>query len=158
MESNYHLVEYTEQERLALISCIASISTLDQVANEEEIEFMLALVEAAALDAMKMKSVVDAAKDPQNKALKNTLEIIAKSEESLHFFANEVLPFIKSNKHLNNREKIDRIIDELGITAYQYNTLENFAESHVELFEGNFLEKMVMSLYLKMKVAEEVAI
>lgn len=156
MESTHQLLEYTEQERLALISCIASIATLDKVANEEEIEFILALVEAADLDALKMKTVVDAAKDPQNKALKGTLEPIAQSEDSLHFFANEVLPFIRSNKELNNQKKIRHIIEELGITETQYSTLENFAESHVELFEGSFLEKMVLSLYLKMKVAQEV--
>ena len=46
MELTNQLLEYTEQERLALISCIASIATLDKVANEEEIEFILALVEA----------------------------------------------------------------------------------------------------------------
>ena len=146
MKLTNQLLQYSEQERLALISCIASIATLDKVANEEEIDFILALVEAADLDAMKMKSVMDAANDPQNKMLKNTVEIIAKSEDSRYFFTNEILPFIKYSD-LNCKSIVQHILNKLDIPDEEQ-LPEDFMESEMEL-EGSFLEKVVMSLYLK---------
>lgn len=148
MKLTHQLLQYSEQERLALISCIASIATLDKVANEEEIDFILALVEAADLDAMKMKSVVDAAKDPQNKILKNTVDIIATHEDSRYFFTNEILPFIKYNKDLNSKKNVQRIIDQLDTTDVQDFKHASALENDLEP-EGSFLEKVVLSLYLK---------
>ena len=147
MKLTNQLLQYSEQERLALISCIASIATLDKVANEEEIDFIMALVEAAELDAMKMKSVVDAAKDPQNKILKNTVDIIAKNEDSRYFFTNEILPFIKYSSDLHSQSKVQQLLSKLDMPTEE-NISEDFLESEVEL-EGSFLEKVVLSLYLK---------
>jgi CMP-2-keto-3-deoxyoctulosonic acid synthetase len=142
------LLQYSEQERLALISCITSIATLDKVADEEEIDFILALVEAADLDAMKMKSVIDAARDPQNKILKNTVDVIASHENSRHFFTNEILPFIKYNNELSGQSHVQHILDKLDAYKKLGRSAILPADNHVEL-EGSFLEKVVLSLYLK---------
>lgn len=148
MKLTNQLLQYSEQERLALISCIASIATLDKVANEEEIDFILALVEAADLDAMKMKSVMDAANDPQNKTLKNTVDIIANHEDSRYFFTNEILPFIKYNKELNKRTKVQHLLDKLEKKGSEKKDIDVFPENEIDL-EGSFLEQVVLSLYLK---------
>lgn len=148
MKLTHQLLQYSEQERLALISCIASIATLDKVANEEEIDFILALVEAADLDAMKMKSVVDAAKDPQNKILENSIDEIANHEDSRFFFTNEILPFIKYNNDLNTIKKVQHLIEQLDAPEMQVTSTEPRLENDMEL-EGSFLEKIVLSLYLK---------
>lgn len=148
MKLTNQLLQYSEQERLALISCIASIATLDKVANEEEIDFILALVEAADLDAMKMKSVMDAANDPQNKTLTNTVDIIANHEESRYFFTNEILPFIKYNKDLNERTKVQHLLDKLEKRSTEPKDMDVLFENEMDL-EGSFLEQVVLSLYLK---------
>jgi hypothetical protein len=147
MKLTHQLLQYSEHERLALISCIASIATLDKVANEEEIDFILALVEAANLDAVKTKSVVEAARDPQNSALNNTIDIIA-NNDSRYFFANEILPFIKFNKDLSNQKKVQHIIDQLDATNPYSGDPNAHGEQELEP-EGSFLEKIVISLYLK---------
>lgn len=147
MKLTNQLLQYSEQERLALISCIASIATLDKEANEEEIDFIMALVEAADLDAMKMKSVVDAAKDPQNKILKNTIDLIAENEDSRDFFTHEILPFIKYSTDLQSRSKVQHILRKLNLPE-EVPFSNEYAETEVDV-EGSFLEKVVISMYLK---------
>ncbi len=149
MKLTNQLLQYSEQERLALISCIASIATIDKEANEEEIDFILALIEAADLDAMKMKSVIEAAKDPKNTILKNSVEIIACNENSRYFFTNEILPFIKDNNELNNKTNVKHILTKLETTKKTKDAALDKQVEDEKLVDGSFLEQVVMSLYLK---------
>ena len=155
MELTHQLLNYTERERLVLITTIASIATLDKVGNDDELEFILALGEAAELDPQKMQSAIDVTKDPQNKNLKEALQIISGSNDLRYFFVMEILPFIKNNPEFKNTTKIQSIISEMGITPEQYNALEH-TERHVEVTEGSFLEKLVLSIFLRMRVSQQV--
>ncbi len=155
MELTHQLLNYTEKERLALITTIASIATLDKVGNDDELEFILALGEAAELDFRKMQSAIDVTKDPHNKNLSEALQIISNSNDLRYFFVMEILPFIKNNPEFKNTTKIESIIGEMGITPEQYNVLEN-TERHVEINEGSFLEKLLLSIFLRMKVSQQV--
>jgi hypothetical protein len=147
MNLTNQLLQYSEQERLALISCITSIATIDKVASEDEIDFVLALIEAADLDAIKMKSIVATAKDPKNKNLQNNMEQVANNEDSKRFFTSEVLPLIRFNKEL--ALKTSHLMQELAIDVEQFDSEENSLEISGKLIEGSFLEKMVLSLYLR---------
>ena len=147
MNLTSQLLQYSEQERLALISCITSIATIDKIASDDEIDFVLALIEAADLDAIKMKSIVATAKDPKNKSLQSTMEQVVNNEDSMNFFRSEVLPLIQYNKELAN--KTSHLMEELEIDVEQFESEEEAIETSTKLIEGSFLEKMVLSLYLR---------
>ena len=106
MNLTNQLLKYSEQERLALVSCISSITT-DKAKSEDEINFVLALIEAADLDAIKMKS---------NSSL---------------------------------MDKANHLMNELKTEPARLNQKINSLEHSTKKTEGSFLEKMVLSLYLK---------
>jgi len=146
MNLTNQLLEYSEQERLALISCITSLTTIDKVANEDEIDFVLALIEAADLDAIKMKSIVDTAKDPKNKSLQNSIKQAENNKDSKHFFKSEALPLMQYNNELAN--KTNRLMRELDMDLEHIDS-EGDEQEPTRHIAGSFLEKMVLSLYLR---------
>lgn len=138
MNLNNQLMQFSEQERLALISCITSITTIDKVANKDEIDFVLALIEAADLDAIKMKSAVDKPTDFENILLQSPLQS-TNNIDAIHVYRREPQPSTAVNKELVH--KTNYLLHELQLDLEQLGKQEKL--------EGSFLEKMVLSLYLK---------
>ncbi len=139
MNLTNQLLQYSEQERLALISCITSIATIDKVANEDEIDFVLALIEATDLDAIKMKSAVDNPTDFENLLLQSPLQPTNNTIDALHLYRRELPPLTPFNTEL--AYKTNYLMQELQLDLEHLGAEEQIAES--------FLEKMVLSLYMK---------
>ncbi|HET6227182.1 MAG TPA: hypothetical protein VFF27_12935 [Bacteroidia bacterium] len=147
MNLTNQLMQYSEQERLALISCITSIAPLDKVANQDEINFVLALIEAADLDALKMKTLIDTAEHPKIKEFQDSVEPGANKEDSAHFFKNEVLPSIRYNREI--AKKTNQMFGELKIDMEKTDSDQELENEARKLIEGSSLENMVLSLYLR---------
>lgn len=137
MNSTNQLLQYSEQERLALISCITSITTIDTVTSKDEIEFVLALIEAADMDVIKKKAIDTS--DVYD--LSTFREQVANNMDSMHLYRREPLPLTPYNKEFINKTK--NLMTELQLD------LEQIGSEEGVFVEGSFLEKMVLSLYLK---------
>ncbi|WP_018342820.1 TerB family tellurite resistance protein [Cytophaga aurantiaca] len=117
---------YTDEERTAYIGAIASIATADRTATEDELEYLSALCEAAAV---KPSVAQDAAKDITNAQLPYYLDVLKQSE--LRFsLITDIISFAKSDGQYtaDEQEKIKGICRYLDITDEQTGVLNNLVE------------------------------
>lgn len=117
---------YSEDEKQAYIATIASISTVDRVAGNDELEYISALCEAANIED---NEVITAANDASNQSLKTNLDIL-KSSDLRYSLITDIISFAKSDGQYSSdeQEKINEIAAYLGISAQQSNALNSFVD------------------------------
>jgi len=118
---------YTLEEKQAYIGVIASVSTADRVATNDELEYLTTLAEAAGIDAAGIAE--DAAKDNLNLRLSEYLDTLKESD--LRFaLITDIISFAKSDGKYTSeeQEKINTISRYLGISHKQSETLNNVVE------------------------------
>ncbi len=154
MEQEHQLLkDYSEREKSAYLGAIASISTADRQASQEEIEFLQTLTESAVLPNAEEQEVLQSAQDPSNVRLTSQLNLLKGSE--LRFsLVSDMISFAKSDGHYTPEEeqKIKQVAAYLDIDEQQYSTLNQFVDkaaqakqSGEDITHSNFLQSSGLS-------------
>jgi uncharacterized tellurite resistance protein B-like protein len=123
---------YTDTEKGAYLTAIASLATTDRPATEEEVAELITFCEAAELSWSQQKEVLHAASDTTGKDLHQSLDILKDSELKYSLIA-DLMTFSKTdseNAELDQRN-ISKIAKYLGINEKQKTALNDFADTAV---------------------------
>jgi uncharacterized tellurite resistance protein B-like protein len=126
---NQLLSDYSDQEKVAYLSAIASIATADRQASDDEIEFLQALCATAYLSEPQQASVLQAARDSSNSQLQSNLNVLQNSQ--LRFsLITDIISFAKADGQYTAEEesRIQDVARYLGIDQQQYSALSQVAE------------------------------
>ncbi|MBC6608346.1 TerB family tellurite resistance protein [Hymenobacter sp. BT188] len=123
------LQNYSEQEKTAYLSVIASLASADRQASDAEIEFLQQLSQAAGLSSGATQQVVSAAQDANNSTVQQNLDALKGSE--LRFsLVTDLISFARADGAYSNDEEamVNKISNYLGINQQQQHTLEQVVD------------------------------
>jgi uncharacterized tellurite resistance protein B-like protein len=123
------LKDYTDSEKGAYLSAIASIATADRTASEEELEFLEALADAAELSPEQKVNIREAAQDTSGRDLKTHLNVLKGSE--LRFsLLTDLVAFAESDQEYSPEERanVEKIAWYLDISPEQFSTINQFVQ------------------------------
>lgn len=129
MDNNQVLQNYSEQEKTAYLSVIASLASADRQASDAEIEFLQRLSQAAGLSSGATQQVVSAAQDTSNGTVQQNLDALKGSE--LRFsLVTDLISFARADGAYSNDEEamVNKIASYLGINQQQQHTLEQVVD------------------------------
>ncbi|WP_019948993.1 TerB family tellurite resistance protein [Hymenobacter aerophilus] len=129
MNDSQLLQNYSDQEKAAYLSVIASLASADREASAPEIEFLQQLSHQAGLSGSATQQVLSAAKDANNQTVKNNLDALRGSD--LRFsLVTDLISFARADGAYSNTEEemVNKISQYLGINQQQQNTLEQVVD------------------------------
>lgn len=129
MNDNQVLQNYSEQEKTAYLSVIASLASADRQASEAEIDFLQQLAQAAGLSSGAAQQVVSAAQDTNNSTVQQNLDALKGSD--LRFsLVTDLISFARADGAYSNDEEamVNKISTYLGINQQQQHTLEQVVD------------------------------
>lgn len=121
--------DYPEQEKTAYLAAVASMATPDDKASAEEEEFLADLCEEAGLSQRDKEEVIMEARSPKNDGFKRHLDFLRNSDLKYSFVV-DILSYAKADGNYTEDEKrkIHRMADRLGISIEQFNALQEYVE------------------------------
>ncbi len=119
--------QFPPEQRAAYLGVIASLTTADRRASEEEVEFLSALAQQTGLAQQQAQTVVDAALDPGSGALQKNLAVLRDSELK-YSLLHDLLAYAQSDGNFSIEEQrfIESLASSLGISHDQYRAVDNF--------------------------------
>ncbi|SDY27893.1 TerB family tellurite resistance protein [Hymenobacter psychrophilus] len=129
MNDSQLLQNYSDQEKAAYLSVIASLASADREASAPEIEFLQQLAHQAGLSGGATQQVLAAAKDANNQTVKNNLDALRGSD--LRFsLVTDLISFARADGAYSNTEEemVNKISQYLGINQQQQHTLEQVVD------------------------------
>ena len=129
MNDNQLLQNYSEQEKAAYLSVIASLASADREASAAEIEFLQQLSHQAGLSGGATQQVLAAAKDSTNQSVQANLDALRNSE--LRFsLVTDLISFARADGSYANDEEamVNKIASYLGINQQQTQALEQVVD------------------------------
>ena len=123
------LQNYSEQEKTAYLSAIASLATADRQASGAEGQFLQALAQQAGLSGGATQQVLAAAQDANNQSIQQNLDILKNSD--LRFsLVTDLISFARADGSYANDEEamISKMSQYLGINPEQKQTLETVVD------------------------------
>ena len=123
------LQNYSETEKTAYLSAIASLATADREASPAEGQFLQALTQQAGLSAESTQQVVGAANDASNQGIQQYLDVLKGSD--LRFsLVTDLISFARADGAYANDEEamITKMSAYLGINPEQRQTLETVVD------------------------------
>ena len=129
MDNNQVLQNYSEQEKTAYLSVIASLASADRQASQAEIEFLQQLSQASGLSGGATQQVISAAQDANNSTVKQNLDVLRGSD--LRFsLVTDLISFARADGAYSNDEEamVNKIAAYLGINQQQQHTLEQVVD------------------------------
>ncbi|RSK46561.1 TerB family tellurite resistance protein [Hymenobacter perfusus] len=129
MANSQLLQNYSDQEKAAYLSVIASLASADREASAAEIEFLQQLAHEAGLSGGATQQVLGSAKDATNESIKSSLDVLRGSE--LRFsLVTDLISFARADGAYANDEEamINKIAAYLGITPQQTQTLNQVVD------------------------------
>ncbi|WP_426060610.1 TerB family tellurite resistance protein [Hymenobacter sp. B1770] len=123
------LQNYSEAEKTAYLSAIASLASADRQASGPEIEFLQALTQQAGLSAGAAQQVLSAAQDPSNQGIQQSLDALKKSDLR-YSLITDLISFARADGAYSNDEEamITKMSQYLGINQQQQKTLETVVD------------------------------
>jgi uncharacterized tellurite resistance protein B-like protein len=128
-QETHLLSNYSSQEKTAYLGAIASITSIDKEASEEEVEFLKALTESADLSPNEEAEVMRAARDASNMELQHNLDLLKNSE--LRFsLITDIISYAKADGKFSPQEEaaIREISQYLGINQPQFQALSQVVD------------------------------
>jgi uncharacterized tellurite resistance protein B-like protein len=124
------LKDYSDNEKGAYISAIASIATADRTASEEELEFLETLADSAELSPGQKMNIKNAALNETGNDLKAHLEIL-KNSELKYSLLTDLVAFAEADQEYSPEEKanVERIAWYLEIKPEQYTTINQYVQN-----------------------------
>jgi uncharacterized tellurite resistance protein B-like protein len=129
MDSPQLLQNYSDQEKAAYLSAIASLASADREASAAEIEFLQQLAQTAGLSGGATQQVLAAAKDASNESIKANLDTLRGSD--LRFsLVTDLISFARADGAYSNTEEemVNKIASYLGINQEQKQALETVVD------------------------------
>jgi uncharacterized tellurite resistance protein B-like protein len=125
----HFLNKYSEKEKGAYLSAIASIALADRSAAEEEINFLEELADTAGLAGEERMKLRSAAVNTSDQELKQHLEILKTSDLRFSLLA-DLIAFAGSDADYSQEEKehINKMAQYLGISREQVDTIDDMVE------------------------------
>ena len=123
------LQNYSETEKTAYLSAIASLATADRQASGAESQFLQALAQQAGLSGGATQQVLAAAQDANNQSIQQHLDVLKNSD--LRFsLVTDLISFARADGSYSNDEEamIDKMTQYLGINQEQKQTLETVVD------------------------------
>ena len=123
------LQHYSEAEKTAYLSAIASLATADRQASGAEGQFLQALAQQAGLSGGATQQVLAAAQDANNQSIQQHLDVLKGSD--LRFsLVTDLISFARADGAYANDEEamIGKMSQYLGINAEQQHTLETVVD------------------------------
>lgn len=119
----------SQEEKRAYIAAIASIATADNVASENEINYLVDLGKHAGLSEDDQAYVKEAAMDPSGGQLRDSLDVL-KSSELRFSLVTDLIAFAESDQQLAGEEKthISSVANYLGVDAKQVEMLQEYVQ------------------------------
>lgn len=123
------LQNYSEQEKTAYLSAIASLATADRQASGAETQFLQALAQQAGLSGGATQQVLAAAQDSTNQSIQQNLDVL-KSSDLRFSLITDLISFARADGSYANDEEamIGKMAQYLGINPEQKQTLENVVD------------------------------
>lgn len=129
MNDTQLLQNYSEQEKAAYLSVIASLASADREASAAEIEFLQELAHQAGLSGGATQQVLAAAKDSTNQTVQANLDALRGSD--LRFsLVTDLISFARADGAYSNEEEamVNKISAYLGINQQQTQALEQVVD------------------------------
>ena len=123
------LQNYSEAEKTAYLSAIASLATADREASQAEGQFLQALAQQAGLSAGATQQVMAAAQDANNQTIQQNLDALKGSD--LRFsLVTDLISFARADGSYANDEEamISKMSQYLGINPEQQQALETVVD------------------------------
>lgn len=129
MHSQPQVLEgYSQEEKLAYLSVIASIATADREGSQDELDYLSQLADAAGLDPEHKTAVLQAALEEEPTQLPTHLDILKRSELKYSLVA-DLMGFAKADQDYSEEEKgdIQKVATYLGLDEKQAEVLNEIA-------------------------------
>jgi uncharacterized tellurite resistance protein B-like protein len=126
---NQLLQNYSEAEKTAYLSAIASLATADREASGAETQFLQALTQQAGLSGGATQQVLAAAQDSNNQSIQQNLDALKGSD--LRFsLVTDLISFARADGSYANDEEamVGKMAAYLGINEQQKQTLETVVD------------------------------
>ncbi|WP_310397632.1 TerB family tellurite resistance protein [Hymenobacter sp.] len=123
------LQNYSEAEKTAYLSAIASLATADRQASDAELQFLQELAQQAGLPSDATQQVVAAARDANNQSIQQHLDALKGSD--LRFsLVTDLISFARADGAYANDEEamIGKMSQYLGINPEQKQALETVVD------------------------------
>ncbi|MDB5233617.1 MAG: hypothetical protein JWR44_610 [Hymenobacter sp.] len=123
------LQNYSEEEKTAYLSAIASLASADRQASGAETQFLQALAQQAGLSGGATQQVLAAAQDASNQSIQQHLDVLKGSD--LRFsLVTDLISFARADGAYANDEEamISKMSQYLGINPQQQQTLEKVVD------------------------------
>ena len=123
------LKNYSEAEKTAYLSAIASLATADRQASGNETQFLQGLAQQVGLSASSTQQVLAAAQDSNNQSIQQNLDVLKNSD--LRFsLITDLMSFARADGTYSNDEEamVGKMAAYLGINADQKQTLETVVD------------------------------
>jgi uncharacterized tellurite resistance protein B-like protein len=123
------LQNYSEPEKTAYLSAIASLATADRQASAPENEFLQRLAQQAGLSPASAQQVLAAAQDSTNQTIQQNLDQLKGSD--LRFsLVTDLISFARADGAYSNNEEamVSKMAEYLGVNQAQKATLENVVD------------------------------
>ena len=134
MNETQVLQNYSEPEKTAYLSVIASLASADRTASQAEVEFLQQLSQAAGLSAGSMQQVIAAAQDSSNQSVQQNLDMLRGSD--LRFsLITDLISFARADGAYSNDEEamVNKISSYLGINQQQQQALETVVDQAAQV-------------------------
>ena len=128
------LQNYSEAEKTAYLSAIASLATADRQASQAEIEFLQGLAQQAGLSQQGAQQVLQAAQSANNQGIQQNLDMLKGSD--LRFsLVTDLISFARADGSYANDEEvmITKMSQYLGINQQQQQTLETVVDQAAQV-------------------------
>ncbi|WP_324673696.1 TerB family tellurite resistance protein [Hymenobacter sp. GOD-10R] len=134
MNETQVLQNYSEPEKTAYLSVIASLASADREASQAEVEFLQQLSQAAGLSQGAMQQVVAAAQDSTNQSVQQNLDVL-RGSELRYSLITDLISFARADGAYSNDEEamVNKISSYLGINQQQQHTLENVVDQAAQV-------------------------
>ncbi|WP_262905421.1 TerB family tellurite resistance protein [Hymenobacter nitidus] len=129
MNDTQLLQNYSDQEKAAYLSVIASLASADREASPAEVEFLQQLAQTAGLSGGATQQVLTAAKDASNESIKQNLDALRGSE--LRFsLITDLISFARADGAYSNTEEemVNKMAAYLGVNQQQTKALESVVD------------------------------
>ena len=123
------LQNYSEDEKTAYLSSIASLATADRQASPAEGQFLQALCQQAGLSAESTQQVAAAAQDSSNESIQQHLDVL-KNSDLRYSLITDLISFSRADGSYSNDEEamVNKMSQYLGVNQQQQQTLETVVD------------------------------
>lgn len=133
LESESVLAGYSEREKGAYLAALASLSTADRQASQEELDHLREIAQAAGLSQQQEQFILNSATDISGEELKKCLDVL-KTSQLRYSLITDLIALAKADENYTEDEKenIEKIAKYLGVNSSQVDVLDEFVSKAAE--------------------------